>query len=200
MACEPSSDDQLHDAIRKQLAEGISEAIILERIRVQLLFGQGQDDWDEAHYGALVAQVARDLHAERRREQQKIARLVGEGMDAPAPPFADRLTLEEAERALTFIIDGRQVVDAQNRAHAFCDMDAAYAGSRHRFTDERGQIKSVSVMRAWLASLNRRTASTLTFAPGRGVYTINPLGVDAFNSWQLRIRRGPVSDRQHGRR
>jgi hypothetical protein len=188
------NEDELLAACRIQIAEGVSEENLLERIRVQLVYGEGCDDWDKTYYAELIRKEAQNFRTERRREQKRIASLVGEGKDAPAPPLADRLTLAEAEQSLVYITDGRQVVDDHLRSLPFADFDAAYANSRHSYFDEKGKEKSKSVAQAWLASPNRRTASALTFAPGRGGYTVSPVGENALNTWQARNRGAPPSD------
>ena len=173
-----------------QLASGVNEKDLFDRLRVQTIYGLGLE-FDEAECRRLIEAAARELRKNRREEQRRINRAIGEGKDVNAPPLADRMTLAEAEASLVFVTDGRQVADENCHVMQFHEFEAAYAGSLHSYVDGKGIPRTKPVTRAWLESPQRKTIAALTFAPGRGAVTLGPLGSPALNSWRPRVQQGP---------
>jgi hypothetical protein len=200
-----NSDSNGLDAIRghaaKHAAAGTPSDQITGLIRAVYIEQRKLDEWesDELKIKVVVEEEIQNHKRQRRQEQRDAARAIGEGKDADTLLVAEKLTLEEAGDRFVFITNGRQVYDLDNPVApplSFPDFEATYAYSKHTYNDPKGMPRTKTVAKEWLESPNRKTAPEVTYKPGAGLMTRNPLGTIAVNLWQKKSRKRAPADWQ----
>jgi hypothetical protein len=187
------------EVISKLFDQNHTEQQALELIRVQVLNDSGYDDaqWEAVKPDAvkIVADVSAKRNAARREQQRQKNRDLGHGSSDDIPK-AEVHTLAEMRGSHVYVADGCQVVSLENRAVAFKfhEFESLHQASRHPYRDENGRPKSMPVPQAWLMDRGRKTVHALTWRPGAGDYTVNPLGVPALNQWEPRHRPTPPAN------
>jgi hypothetical protein len=152
---------------------------------------------DEIKVKSIIEDESRRCKSKRRQEQREAARAIGDGCDSRTILAAEKVTLEEALARFVFISDGRQVYDLEASIPAplaFADFDATYAGSKHPYTDNKGNPRIKSVAQAWLESAERKSAPAITYKPSAEVMTRSPTGEIAVNAWRPKERKAVPSD------
>lgn len=152
---------------------------------------------DEVTVKSIIEDEGRRCKTKRRQEQRDAARAISDGRDSQTLLAAEKVTLEDALARFVFISDGRQVYDLD--AHtpvpmAFADFEATYAGSKHAYTDSKGNQKIKSVTLAWLESTERKSAPAITYRPSAKVMTRSPTGEIAVNAWRPKERKSAPAD------
>lgn len=190
-------------AIRRIAADhaalGTSAEHIADMVRAAYFRLGRIDSWqqDEPQIKGVIEEELQAFKRKRRQEQRDAARAIGEGKDADTVLLAEKLTLEEARERFVFITDGRQVYDLENPAApplSFSDFEATFAGSKHQYTDLAGKPRVKTVAQLWLESPDRKTAPEVTYRPGAGLMTRNPVGAVAVNLWQPKPQKGAPDD------
>jgi hypothetical protein len=142
---------------------------------------------------AYIAETA----AKARRDQQR-AENAAIGAEQPIGTMPERLNLDMALARFVLATQGSAVVDlaTPQRAYALTDFRNCFAASKQviEIEDEAtGEItkKAVPVASLWVANPKRHTVHGRTFRPGHGVFTIDPNGLPAVNTWKAHQRDEP---------
>lgn len=128
------------------------------------------------------AQAAVD-QAARRKAQLEDAAAIGDG--ETIVPKAEQITLDAALARFVLVVEGKLVVDLRNPRHAlpFAEWKAQYAASKTVMPDGDG-FRQARVADLWLTSPDRRHALSTTFRAGAGIFTQDPDGKPAVNTWK----------------
>jgi hypothetical protein len=84
------------------------------------------------------------------------------------------------------IEEGQRVYDMEQvtRVLNLAEFKQSYAASYTMIQDSHGKPKRVNHTTLWQDSEDRRVANTLTFHPGHSIYTHDPSGRSAVNTWR----------------
>jgi hypothetical protein len=131
---------------------------------------------NEAPGGAARRDEA--LHQRTRAE----AAAIGEGL--AFTPLAEVMSCEQMLARLVFLSEGPRVADLQNPRRVLTASEAtAHFAASVDWVPGGKAMKRVQRLKVWMESPARRTVTSLTFAPGKPLFTLDPAGKECLNTF-----------------
>jgi hypothetical protein len=144
--------------------------------------------------GPSVSEMIDDMIRRDRQRQEN----VGIGAEAPVETMPTYLGLDEALERFVFATDGSRAIDllCPSRDLALPDFRNAFAASKitvkTESRDGKEAEREVPTVSLWMQDRKRHTVHGRTFRPGAGIFTTDPRGFSAVNSWRA-VERGEPS-------